>query len=238
MPQTIDEVCVGIAAKLNPVDATRMGFKPVPVLKQKEYVFIGVEDKGKGVWYRLVGDKDKPTTQYLDSEKEGCLVGRLVDAIVLVNESDKYGATIKCDFTFDIGTGMPVVIRSGGTVFAEGLIRSLIELESIPDELTIVPKLADESDKVIFCNLIANGERIIPKNSDRLITWKGQPRQEEVINTFLPSSQFGSSQARIRTTRWCCQSARSRWRRTKKYRRSQSPPTGGDEKDWISRLGC
>ena len=113
MQQTIDEVAQGLARKLDPKNASHLGFDSAPTLRQKDYVFVQAQDKGKGTWYRLVGDRYNSVAEYLDPITEAALTGKLLNIVALSAESDKYGDKLKCDFTFNIGGDCPVVIRSG-----------------------------------------------------------------------------------------------------------------------------
>lgn len=170
-------------------NASKLGFGPRPNPSRFDYIYVKAQENGGGCWYRLVGTRDNQREEYLDPVEQASLTGNLID-ITLTSVTTTFGVQVKVDLMFDIGTDVPVVVRSGASTFSESVLRSLLSAEEIVNPVTLSLARADQSEKAIFADLLSNGKLLtIEKGMPRLITWEKQdrPRAKEILETFLPA---------------------------------------------------
>lgn len=193
MTQTTEELLDAVLIQLNNIQSllkkSNLGFHPFRG-KRADYVYVKAQEGGKGVWCRLDGAKgEKPSERYLDSVTENSVTGILVD-ILLTDVQTSFGISVKLDIVLDTGENTPLIIRSGATTFAEGVLRALMCTKIIENPITITPIRADKSEKAIFVDVMMSGEMLLlEKDMPRLITWENgdKARRGEILATFLPA---------------------------------------------------
>lgn len=168
----------------------QLGFHPRRSRARYDYIYVKAQEGGNGVWYRLEGEKDARTPAYLDPIAQSHLTGNLIEVTMVEVTTEKYGSVLKIDFVLDVGASIPTIIRSGPTVFMEGILRPLMCAKTINNPVTICASRAEKSDKAVFGDIEdSNGLIILDKGMERLIQWEAsdKPRRNEILATFLPA---------------------------------------------------